>query len=170
MASFAVTILLAVVWTLSASGQWVNNFDQVATFECTHGRALYLIRSIHDNYFEDRIWQFKCRTAYTTTSCFWTEFLNLWDQTLDYNCPGDNYINGIYSVHDNYYEDRRFSVKCCAAGHRPLKWCYLTDYINDWDGEMYFEAPGGYVIRGLQSHHDNSREDRRWKINLCWVV
>lgn len=74
------------------------------------------------------------------------------------------------SYHDNYYEDRRFKLQCCRVAYKTTKNCYNTEFVNDWDSPMNFNVPPGRVIKGVYSVHDNSKEDRRWKINLCDLI
>lgn len=60
----------------------------------------------------DRVWSFECGTIGKkfTTSCFdWTPELNEWDEPLMKICPGDGYVSGLSSVHDNGKEDRRYA-------------------------------------------------------------
>lgn len=45
--------------------------------------------------------------------------------------------------------------------------CALQGYINDWDGVMNYTCPGGSVLGGFYSVHDNGREDRRWRPYCC---
>lgn len=47
-----------------------------------------------------------------------------------------------------------------------LQWgpVLTTDWINNWDAVMNYTVPGDHVMVGLYSEHNNSREDRRFKI------
>ena len=39
-----------------------------------------------------------------------------------------------------------------------------TDWINNWDAVMNYTVPDDHVMVGLYSEHNNSREDRRFKV------
>ncbi len=49
------------------------------------------------------------------TSCAWSGYVNNYDATYTYTCPGSEFIAGVSSVHNNSTEDRRFQFYCCAA-------------------------------------------------------
>merc|ERR1719443_1833733 len=41
------------------------------------------------------------------------------------------------------------------------------EWVNDYDGYLYFECPEGQSISRLMSIHDNGHEDRRWNYKCC---
>lgn len=47
-----------------------------------------------------------------TTSHVETGYVNDWDATFNYDCPSGKVITGVYAVHDNDKEDRRFKFTC----------------------------------------------------------
>ncbi|GFO33132.1 hemagglutinin/amebocyte aggregation factor [Plakobranchus ocellatus] len=91
-----------------------------------------------------------------------------WDQPFLYACHRGKILKTVYSVHDNRREDRRWSFSCGQApgGAAPHD-CLWTGYVNGWDAVMNFVCPRDYLITGLQSYHDNRREDRRFKFKCC---
>ena len=40
--------------------------------------------------------------------------------------------------------------------------CYGQDWVNDYDGYLYFECPEGQSVSHISSVHDNKHEDRMW--------
>merc|ERR1712025_242846 len=42
----------------------------------------------------------------------WGSYANSWDNPVNFNCPSGQAIVGMYSVHDNRKEDRRFQFTC----------------------------------------------------------
>ena len=42
-------------------------------------------------------------------------------------------------------------------------------YANEWDRPMNFMCPANKYIAGVESHHDNGREDRRWRFTCCAI-
>lgn len=41
-------------------------------------------------------------------------YVNNFDALVLYTCPTGGYLNGVFSVHDNYTEDRRYKFRCCT--------------------------------------------------------
>lgn len=125
--------------------------------------------SVHDNGHEDRRWSFECRqNPGTTGKCFWSGYVNSYDQLLEYHCPDSHFVHGVESIHDNGKEDRKFSFYCCEApACTPLINCYDTGFINSYDHAMDFKVPSSHVLYGAVSVHDNGHEDRIWKLHIC---
>ena len=71
------------------------------------GESIRRIHSIHRNCIEDRIWAFSCESNSAAQVCSWTGFVNSYDNLLNFKCPNNGFISGIYSVHSNKREDRR---------------------------------------------------------------
>jgi len=106
----------------------------------------------------------------TLTKCYW---INGWDAGLAFHCPiRDNKhgaIKRIESYHSNHHEDRRWHFECSydvqRAGH-----CHWTGWLNGWDAELRYNCPNNGYIAGLNSYHDNHREDRRWRVLCCVAI
>lgn len=49
-----------------------------------------------------------------TFNCTWSGYVNNFDAVVNYTCPGDKVLKGVYSTHDNGREDRRFNYQCCS--------------------------------------------------------
>ncbi|KAJ8308261.1 hypothetical protein KUTeg_013135 [Tegillarca granosa] len=85
-------------------------------------------------------------------------YLNRFDPILSFNCQSNEVISGMFSIHSNRHEDRRFKVKCCKVTGRTLKYCYQTPFVNNYDGYLdYFVWPNHY-LHGLASQHNNHRD------------
>ncbi|GFR94782.1 hemagglutinin/amebocyte aggregation factor [Elysia marginata] len=97
------------------------------------------------------------------------EFNNEWDQPLNFECPEGKVIKSVYSIHDNGREDRRFKLVCGKAPSdaEPKQCEWTSDYVNEWDQPVMFLCPANYLVAGIYSVHDNSREDRRMKFKCC---
>ena len=39
------------------------------------------------------------------------------------------------------------------------------EWVNEWDEKFEFTCPSGWALQGMQSKHDNRREDRLWKFS-----
>ena len=44
----------------------------------------------------------------------------MWDAPVHYECPGDGFVTGMGSYHDNDKEDRRFKFQCCEVQGKRL--------------------------------------------------
>merc|ERR1712025_900323 len=97
-----------------------------------------------------------------TVSCYWTGFLNNWEEPLLFNCPNDRVITGMQSYHNNGKEDRRFRVRCCGVSGKKAYNCQWSSYANNWEQAMDYSVPDTKVMTGVFSYHDNIKEDRRW--------
>jgi len=153
-----------------SSRRWVNDmnsYDGVLSFSCNPKEAISGFRSTHDNRREDRRWDIQCCTVSNVmlVSMGFTGYLNNWDGVLDFTCDDDEVLVGVYSVHDNGREDRRWKAKCAqltnSAGFNiDSRW---TDWENRWDADLEVDAGVNGMITGIYSVHDNGKEDRRWK-------
>ena len=86
---------------------------------------------------------------------------NEWDRHHFGTCDGGKYIRRIKSIHDNKKEDRRWEVICGKIGSLSADQnCYWTPFINSFDEMLAFNCPGNRVMTGMQSRHDNKKEDR----------
>lgn len=150
---------------------WFNAWDGVLNFVCPvrngkHG-SISRMQSVHDNGREDRLWNLECRYDIPTTgSCSWSGFVNGYDGLMNYGCPSNGYMAGAWSQHSNHHEDRIWRFLCCPLplGRSNCRW---SCYLNEWDGYMNHYVESGKIIHAAYSHHDNHREDRRWKVLEC---
>ncbi|CAH2276563.1 Hypothetical predicted protein [Pelobates cultripes] len=93
-------------------------------------------------------------------------WVNDYDQLLFFSCASNQSIRSITSIHDNKREDRVWDFFCQNTFSNPGS-CTWSGYANNFDEELYFICPFGSVLRGMESFHDNSKEDRRWKFECC---
>ncbi|XP_062603178.1 hemagglutinin/amebocyte aggregation factor-like [Saccostrea cucullata] len=147
---------------------WVNEYDKPFNFTCPQHQSIHQIVSHHDNGREDRVFDFQC-TSYTKESenCFWTDYVNDFDQPLVFQCPRGGVLDGVSSYHDNHREDRRFRFYCCEKPGVCLYNCMYSGWVNSYDGNLNYTAPIGYVMRGWTSIHDSGREDRIFDFDVC---
>jgi len=130
--------------------------------------------SKHDNKREDRRWKFYSGYAsgVVCSTRSWTDWVNWWDDTMSFECAGNEALQRIYSYHDNKREDRRWKFKCCrVSSNAHLISGGWTDYKNDWDSKLDYECPNSNtVVVGIKSYHDNKKEDRRWKFKCAELL
>ncbi|XP_015204935.1 hemagglutinin/amebocyte aggregation factor-like [Lepisosteus oculatus] len=163
--------IILFVLTLVVSAQeprWENEYDQPLHFTCPSYESIYYISSTHHNKYEDRLWSFSCkRTFENIPLCSWSGYVNDFDQQFEFTCPPNSAISGMYSYHDNKREDRRWKFYCCSDSKICYSNCKWTDYVNGFDEPMSWTVPSSYYLVGASSYHDNHREDRRWKYQIC---
>uniref|UniRef100_K1QVM8 Hemagglutinin/amebocyte aggregation factor n=1 Tax=Magallana gigas TaxID=29159 RepID=K1QVM8_MAGGI len=154
---------------------WKNSWDKPLNFQCSSDKlAIYHIVSEHSNSKEDRRFDFNCRQVPSVSgsiSCKWSGYVNEYDANVLHACSNGGYLNGVHSVHNNKKEDRRYKFRCCTPRsgyyHKNCKW---TGWVNNWDKTFSYFAPTDYVIRGVSSIHNNKKEDRRFKFEVCQVA
>ncbi|KAM8974368.1 hemagglutinin/amebocyte aggregation factor-like isoform 1-T1 [Pelodytes ibericus] len=93
-------------------------------------------------------------------------WVNGYDQPLYFQCPNHQSISLILSQHDNNKEDRIWDFSCKNTFSRAGN-CAWSGYVNNLDQELDYTCPFGSVLGGMESYHDNSKEDRRWKYLCC---
>ena len=101
------------------------------------------------------------------TSCYWTDYVNDFDEPVSSMCSADYAISGIQSYHSNRHEDRRTRFKCCKQQGYKTYSCALTSYLNNYDATLNYNVPQGKVLAGWFSIHSNRKEDRRHKMLVC---
>ncbi|XP_048767671.2 hemagglutinin/amebocyte aggregation factor-like [Ostrea edulis] len=166
---------LLTVTFIGMSDQWKNQWDKPLNFQCPSSlSAITHIVSTHSNGKEDRRFNFDCTRVQGVSgprSCKLSGYVNDWDRDILYTCPDGGYLNGISSVHNNKKEDRRYRFRCCTPkGRYYHKFCRWTGWVNNWDATFSYFVPRNYVIRGINSIHSNSKEDRRFKFEVCRVL
>ncbi|XP_066563555.1 hemagglutinin/amebocyte aggregation factor-like isoform X2 [Amia ocellicauda] len=95
---------------------YVNNFDQEFTYICPYNGVISGMNSFHENRHEDRRWQFQCCRVSNVCNfdCFWTPYINYFDEDINWNVPSQNYLVGAESYHHNKHEDRRWKYLYCT--------------------------------------------------------
>nr|XP_023671039.1 hemagglutinin/amebocyte aggregation factor-like [Paramormyrops kingsleyae] len=124
--------------------------------------------SKHDNLYEDRIWEFQCKDTFNSNpQCFWTNYVNSFDEQFTFVCPNNYVMTGMGSIHDDKYGDRRWQFQCCQTYNYCNYNCQWTPYVNFYDEEFTWLVPSMNYLVGAESVHSNSYEDRRWKFYYC---
>jgi len=145
-----------------------NSFDRYFMHTGVHSKVITGLTSYHNNRKEDR--RFRIYLAgLSGVHCkrsWWSNYINGWDGPMDYQCGGNRAMIGLASWHNNRKEDRRYKVRCCDlsnGGKYSRVDTYLSGYANDYDGTMNFKCPSNDFMVGIYSHHNNRKEDRRFK-------
>ncbi|BFZ19530.1 hypothetical protein BsWGS_22570 [Bradybaena similaris] len=164
------TGLLLTLLYAACYGQWMTEYDQHFQIQCPDQQVIKTLVSQHDNHHEDRVWNMLCAAPPNEVKlgeCEWSGYINNFDELFEFQCPEDRVIAGIEAIHDNYYEDRKFSFKCCAPQGAVAHSCAFTPYVNDYDQMFNYRVPDGFVIKGIDSQNNNYYEDRIFKFEIC---
>ncbi|XP_062413004.1 hemagglutinin/amebocyte aggregation factor-like [Sardina pilchardus] len=100
--------------TCQQSG-WVNSLDRYFAYTCPTNYVLAGMESYHNDNYEDRRFGFRCCAAsgHRHSYCYWTEYVNWFDQYFEYSTNSRSFLAGVSSYHDNNAEDRRFRFYVC---------------------------------------------------------
>lgn len=161
--------------SLNASTHWANDWDGSLDWVVRDKPiALTRIYSVHANQHEDRRFKFagvEVNDKYLPSAGVQiTEFVNDWDDRMDFNVPDNCYVVGLKSHHWNDKEDRRWKIyyrRFKKDGMISSKNPKESNQINDYDDRMDFRVPDGHLIVGFYSWHKNKHEDRRWKVRYA---
>jgi hypothetical protein len=132
---------------------------------------MYGVQSTHSNGHEDRRFKFRCcGPLYPLKSLEplgWTNWVNNYDEEFDFQCKHGHVLLGMHSKHLNAQQDRIFSFQCGRISFSTPTVTLLTqpqntNYENDWDQKLTFQAGSDRMITGIYSEHGNSQEDRRF--------
>ncbi|MEE6521162.1 hypothetical protein FKM82_019238 [Ascaphus truei] len=61
----------------------------------------------------------------------------------------------------------RWKYYCCIGKEEFEQDCQWSEYVNDFDANLRWEAPVNYYLVGTSSYYDNFNGDRRWKYQYC---
>jgi hypothetical protein len=119
-------------WTSDKNGGWTvelnnniwyknrientwNNYDGNINFQFNCDNAITGIGGKHHNGHEDRrFWIYVSQMKNNSGRCHWTNWVNQYDGDMDFYTGENSFIAGIYSVHNNGREDRRWKFCTCA--------------------------------------------------------
>lgn len=159
---------------------FLNPFDGKLQFKCGSSQVLVGVGSVHNNYYEDRRWTAQCAYLVPRDSILLSSEMSDWQNSMDgaLESVGEfsDVITGLYSVHSNVNEDRRWKFafgNTNRVGRSEIKSGLIcraqewTTWMNDFDGALNFNCPTNHLLDGVSSYHHNWREDRRWKFKCC---
>ncbi|XP_063073772.1 hemagglutinin/amebocyte aggregation factor-like [Engraulis encrasicolus] len=101
--------------TCTGSG-YVNSFNGVLSYTCPSNYVMSGVASYHSNTYQDRRFYIRCCRApgHYHHSCRWTPWVNYYEEYFNWYVPNYNYLAGVYSIHHNSPQDRRFRFLYCA--------------------------------------------------------
>ena len=82
---------------------YVNDLDSLMLFQCNADHVMAGVYSYHHNGAEDRQWKFTCCRAegYYTKNCYFSDYVNGLDGTMDYSVTSRRVFFGASSEHSN---------------------------------------------------------------------
>lgn len=148
---------------------WANGFDDRFTFTCPRNQGMIRVRSKHNSWYEDRLFDFDCeRNSAITTSCTWSTYKNSMREKLDYTVPDGNVITGIESYHQNGKEDREFKFQYCKVSG-SLDHCHESGYVNNYDKELSYGSSSKFIV-GWKSVFSGWHRDRKFGFYTCEIT
>jgi len=94
------------------------------------------------------------------------EYHTKYDIAFHIQCSAGSSIGYISSNHDNNKEDRTWKFTCTP--HVSISdICWWSGYVNAYDASFNFQCPFNAALTGIDSHHDNNKEDRQFKFKCC---
>jgi len=161
------------VLTPSEFTPFINEWDGKLEYMPDKRQPLCGIHSIHNNDTEDR--KFKLRECNIDRE--WegeqTTYRNRWDDEFLFQCDIDKVITGLLSLHDNYFEDRRWNVRCTHFKNTIVdeNSCEGIDIPrNEYDLLLDYTCPLGKVLHKFGGVHNNYFEDRRFRFACCELI
>uniref|UniRef100_A0A4W5N5M8 Hemagglutinin/amebocyte aggregation factor-like n=1 Tax=Hucho hucho TaxID=62062 RepID=A0A4W5N5M8_9TELE len=149
-------LLLAGVLVNGRELRWENQFDQPLQFNCPSRQSISHIKSQHDNFYEDRVWDFECKDTFVSEpECHWSPYVNDFQQEFSFKCPKNYVLTGMSSYHSNDHEDRRWKFYCCRVNSYCNQDCQWTPYVNYFDEVISWQVPGLNYLVGAGSYHSN---------------
>ena len=125
---------------------------------CGKSQAIKRIRSTFSRGHGDRRFNFLC-ASYGSSSvcsdCKTTDYVNRYREAISFNCPVNQALTGVESIHLNAKEDRRWRFRCCETLEHVTSNCELTGKINRLHHNFDFNVAGGKVVVGMHSHWAN---------------
>ncbi|XP_069371240.1 uncharacterized protein [Paralichthys olivaceus] len=152
---------------LHKKGEWDNELGETLSRHCPSGQAVSSITSFHDNAANDRLWGISCKAFQATKACFWSDQVNDFQGQMNFNCPDNKVIAGVYSVYRSLSTDRQWKFLCCSAPDVSLFNCKDEPVINYWDEYFSWKVASNNYLTGVKSSFDTHTKDRRWSFSYC---
>ena len=145
-------------------GKHIMNFSSY----CLLGKGMIRVRSQHNNWFEDRQFDFDCEgNSRITHYCKWTDYVNSMRGSMNYACPHNYVITGVESYHQNGKEDRRFKFECCKVNGK-VDHCSNSGYVNNYDHQLNFGSSDKFMT-GWKSTFSGWHKDRKFSFDVCEI-
>ena len=99
------------------------------------------------------------------------QWQNSYGGDLSVSCSDTQGFYRVRSQYSSSHYDRVWDWYCHNVSQVSFgSDCYWTGWLNDYDYPVYIRCKQNYVLVGVESEHDNTDADRRWKIRCCHAV
>ena len=144
------------MYKCSSQGFHQNTYDNPMHFTCVENKLIWTKRSTWSAHHEDRIWRYNCRTSTAELKqlddCYFLYSWKNWftDKYLNYQCNVGGAITGMYSTHQNIYEERRWNLKCCLVKNCIPTNCQRSAPTTAFS-HMHYVVPQGFHLNGVKA-------------------
>ena len=113
---------------------------------------------------------FKIQVPSSTAGSIYLPITN-YDEEWERGCGGNAALSRAQSHWSSTTNDRQWTFRCTplTSNYRMID-CQWTEYVNEWEGIMNYNCPNDGLLRTVQSIHDNTKEDRRFRFECCRVI
>ncbi|KAM3622276.1 uncharacterized protein V6R79_022508 [Siganus canaliculatus] len=133
---------------------WDNKLTAVLSHQCPSGQAVSGITSIYNDDKKDRLFGISCKAFTASTTCRWSSYVNNYWENMNFACPDNQVITGVYSKYCSTLQDRRWKFRCCRANGISTFNCKTTPKINYWNELFNWKVPGSNFLTGVGSSFD----------------
>ena len=95
------------------------------------------------------------------------QWQNTYDGQLSKACPTGQGFYRVRSEYNGGTRDRRWEFHCRQIIQKGNPTCTKSSYVNQFHEYISYMCGKNQYIGGVESYHDNSKEDRRWKFTCC---
>ncbi|KAM3621850.1 uncharacterized protein V6R79_017000 [Siganus canaliculatus] len=130
---------------------WHVPGDNFLTGIHTHGKNN---DGVHNKDQKDRLFGISCKAFTASTTCHWSGYVNNYWDNINFACPDNHVITGVYSKYGSILLDRRWKFRCCRANGFSTFNCNTTPKINYWNEFFNWKVPGSNFLTGVRSSFD----------------
>ncbi|XP_067878738.1 hemagglutinin/amebocyte aggregation factor-like isoform X2 [Heterodontus francisci] len=138
------------------------------SYVCPRGGSISVIMSQYNNKTDERVWDFACKATYRgIINCTWTDYINGFDEGINFSCPFESLICGIENLRSPIEKDRKWRFYCCGNRRVCYANCVWTEYLNESKEYFSWQVPDDCYLVGVVRYHDEANARRRWQYRYC---
>ncbi|XP_062888013.1 hemagglutinin/amebocyte aggregation factor-like [Mobula hypostoma] len=159
------------VYTSVPERRWLKENNLGISYVCPYRGSISMVVSQFNNKTEERVWDFACKSTFQGhVSCSWTDYVNRFDEGINFSCPSEALICGAENLRGDIQKDRKWRFYCCEAGRVCFRGCAWSPYVNQRNEYFSWEVPADHYLAGIVRHHENQSGERRWQFRYCAMV
>ncbi|XP_078064272.1 hemagglutinin/amebocyte aggregation factor-like, partial [Mustelus asterias] len=151
-------VLLARAGGLSESPErrWLLDGTKGMSYVCPRGGSISIIVSQYSNKTNERVWDFACKATFRgIINCSWTDYVNSYDEGINFSCPSDSLISGVQNLQSPTQRNRKWKFYCCGRWSVCFANCVWTEYVNKSNEYFSWLVPEDFYLLGVVRYHDN---------------